>query len=124
MGWDGVDEFLKANVLGWRTASIEGLRFDHHRSVGERDGSPARRWLAEGKCAHFMGYRFSYLLIRTVGRALRDRDLYAFAMLWGYARASLHREDRYADNDVRDYLRRQQAIRYLPLRVRESLGRR
>ena len=71
-----------------------------------------------------MGYRFSYLLIRTVGRALRDRDLVAFAMLWGYARASFRREDRYADADVRDYLRRQQAIRYLPLRVRESLGRR
>ncbi len=123
VGWDGVDE-LKASVLGWRTESVDGLRFDHHRSVGARDGGATRRWVAEGRCAHFMGYRFSYLVVRTLGRALRDRDPAALAMLWGFARATARREPRYADADVRAYLRRQQAIRYLPLRVRESLGRR
>lgn len=123
VGWDGVDE-LKAGVLGWRTASIDGLPFFHHRAVGERDGAPTRRWLAEGRCAHFMGYRFSYLLVRTLGRALRDRDPAALAMLWSFVGASLRREPRYGDPLVRAYLRRQQSVRYLPLRVFESLGRR
>jgi glycosyltransferase involved in cell wall biosynthesis len=123
VGWDGVDE-LKASVLGWRTASVGQLRFYHHRSVGERDGAPTKRWIAEGQCAHYMGYRFTYLLVRTVGRALRDRDPAAFAMLWGYAGAVLSRRPRYQDADVRAYLRRQQSVRHLPLRVRESLGRR
>ena len=65
-----------------------------------------------------------YLVVRTVGRAIRDRDPAAFAMLWGFAVASARREPRYGDPLVRDYLRRQQSVRYLPLRVFESLGRR
>jgi glycosyltransferase involved in cell wall biosynthesis len=123
LGWDGVDE-LKAHVLGWQTASIPTLRFDHHRPVGARDGAPARRWLAEGKCAHYMGYGLLYMLVRTVGRALRDRDPATFAMLWSFALAGVRREPRYPDAEVRAYLRRQQSVRYLPVRVRESLGRR
>ena len=123
VGWDGVDE-LKANVLGWRTASIDGLPFYHHRNVGERDGAPTKRWLAEGRCAHFMGYRLSYLVVRTLGRALRDRDPAALAMLGGYVAAAVRREPRYGDREVREYLRRQQSVRHLPLRVLESLGRR
>jgi glycosyltransferase involved in cell wall biosynthesis len=123
VGWDGVDE-LKANVLGWRTASIAGLPFRHHRVVGERDGAATSRWLAEGRCAHFMGYRFSYLVARTIGRALRDRDPAAVAMLWSFSVASVRREPRYDDPTVRAHLRRQQRARNIPLRVREALGRR
>jgi glycosyltransferase involved in cell wall biosynthesis len=123
VGWDGVDE-LKASVLGWKTAVISDLPFYHHRSVGERDGASTSRWLAEGSCAHYMGYGFAYLLVRTFGRALRDRDPAAFAMLWGFFGAKLRREPVYPDRAVRAYLRRQQRIRHLPLRMLESLGRR
>jgi glycosyltransferase involved in cell wall biosynthesis len=123
VGWDGVDE-LKASVLGWRTASIQGLPFYHHRRVGERDGGATRRWVAEGRCAHYMGYGLTYLVVRTFGRALRDRDRAAFAMLWGYGTSALHSEPRYPDEAVRSYLREQQSIRRLPQRFRESLGRR
>jgi glycosyltransferase involved in cell wall biosynthesis len=123
VGWDGVDE-MKAGFLGWRTACIDGLPFYHHRSVGARDGAPSKRWIAEGGCAHYMGYRLPYLVVRTFGRALRDRDPFALAMLWGYIAAALRRTPRYDDPQVRAYLRRQQSVRYLPLRVRESFGRR
>ncbi len=44
---DVVDE-LKAAQLGWRTGIVTGLRFDHHRSVGERDGGGAVRWARQG----------------------------------------------------------------------------
>jgi glycosyltransferase involved in cell wall biosynthesis len=124
MGWDGVDE-LKAAVLGWRTRSIDGLRFNHHRYVGQRDGARTARWLAEGRCAYYMGYRPSYLLARTIGRAIRDRDLAAFAMPYEFARCALRRRSRYEDERVRRYLREQQSLRHLPLRLRESFaGRR
>jgi poly-beta-1,6-N-acetyl-D-glucosamine synthase len=123
MGWDGVDE-LKAAVLGWRTRSVADLPFFHHRSVGERDGSRFARWLAEGRCAYFMGYRIPYLLARTAGRGIRDRDIGVLAMPWGFAASALRRRPRYADAEVRRYLRRQQSIRYLPLRLRESYGAR
>jgi len=123
MGWDGVDE-LKAAVLGWRTRSISDLAFRHHRLVGERDGARTARWLAEGRCAHYMGYRVSYLIARTIGRAVRDRDWAVFAMPYGYIRSVVRRTPRYEDEQVRDYLRRQQALRHLPLRLRESFGAR
>lgn len=123
MGWDGVDE-LKAAVLGWHTSSVQALRFFHHRSVGERDGSRTARWLAEGRCAHYMGYRLPYLLVRTFGRAVRDRDLAAFAMPWAYAVSAFRRRPRYPDADVRRYLRSQQTLRHLPVRLRESFGTR
>ena len=123
MGWDGVDE-LKAAVLGWTTRCVAALPFFHHRSVGERDGSRFARWLAEGHCAYFMGYRIPYLLARTVGRGIRDRDVGVLAMPWGFVVSAVRRRPRYADVEVRRYLRRQQSLRYLPLRLRESYGAR
>jgi len=123
VGWDGVDE-LKAAVLGWRTAVVPELPFYHYRSVGERDGPRTKRWLAEGLCAHYMGYSTVYLVVRTFGRAVRDRDVAALAMLWGFVDAKLRRKPRYPDRAVRDYLRSQQRVRDLPLRMFESFGKR
>ena len=64
-----------------------------------------------------MDYTVTYLLARTFGRAVRDRDLAVFAMLWGFATAKAKREPVYEDREVRDYLRRQQRIRHLPHRM-------
>jgi poly-beta-1,6-N-acetyl-D-glucosamine synthase len=121
MGWDGIDE-LRAAVHGWQTEIVAGVRFLHHRPVGARDGGRARRWLAQGEGAHYMGYRPSYIALRTLRRTLRDPA--AAAMLWGYTRSALRGELRYADARVRDELRRGQRLRELPLRAREALGRR
>lgn len=121
LGWDGVDE-LKAQVLGWRTRIVPGLSFRHHRSVGARDGGRAKRWVAQGRGAHYMAYRPSYLLFRTLHHALRNPA--AVAMIWGYARAAMSREPRYPDATVRRHLRSQQRLRALPLRMREALGKR
>ena len=123
MGWDGVDE-LKAAVLGWSTRTVAGSYFFHHRAVGQRDGAKTARWVAEGRCVYYMGYRPSYVLIRALGRALRDRDPAAFAMPMAYLRSALRREERYPDARVRSYLRAQQRLRMLPRRSFEALGRR
>jgi poly-beta-1,6-N-acetyl-D-glucosamine synthase len=121
MGWDGIDE-LKAHVLGWKTQIVSDLRFYHHRSVGARDGARHKRWHAQGHGAHYMGYRFWYLVLRTLHHALRDPA--ALAMLWGYAEAALRGERLYHDATVRAHLRRQQSLRNVPARAREALGRR
>lgn len=120
LGWDGVDE-LKAQVLGWRTGVVPGLSFRHHRKLGERDRGRSGRWLAQGRGAHFMGYRPSYLLLRTLHHARRDPA--ALAMLWGYVSSSLRRAPTYGDALVREHLRRQQSLRRLHVRAREALGR-
>jgi poly-beta-1,6-N-acetyl-D-glucosamine synthase len=118
IGWDAVDE-LRANLRGWRTRSIESLRFYHHRRLGERDGA-RREWEAQGRMAHYLGYRISYLLARTLWRARTETA--AIAMLTGYAAAALSREPRCAD-DLRAHLRHEQRLRKLPVRLREALGR-
>jgi poly-beta-1,6-N-acetyl-D-glucosamine synthase len=121
VGWDGVDE-LKAQVLGWRTGLVPGLSFRHHRKLGERDAGRHARWVAQGRGAHFMGYRPLYLLLRVAHHVRRDRG--ALGMVWGYALATARREPVYEDRLVREHLRSTQSLRRLHVRAREALGRR
>ena len=118
---DVVDE-LKAASAGWRTGIVPGLRFDHHRGVGERDGGASVRWARLGGAAYYLEYRLWYLVVRTGFKALRDPA--ALAMIRGYVSAALRREPRCQDRAVVEQLRRQQSLRLLPTRVREALGRR
>jgi len=118
IGWDGVDE-IKAQVAGWRTRTVPSLSFLHYRVFGSRD-SKWKRWSREGDMAHFMGYRVSYLLARTIYYIGRDPS--ALAMVWGYASAALTRQPRVSSDDAIAHLRELQSVRALPTRVREKLG--
>lgn len=119
-GWDDIDA-IKAQINGWRVRTLPDVSFKHHRAVGIRDGASRNRWLRQGSTAHYMGYRFSYLVMRAAWRARRDPA--ALAMIAGYVAAVTHKAPRCADPAVRAQLRRKQRLRELPLRVRESLGR-
>ena len=120
VGWDGIDE-LKATVLGWRTRLLRDVPFRHHRRVGERDGASTVRWKRQGQGSYFMGYRFSYLLLRSLHHALSHPS--ALAMISGYLSAAARREPRCTDEPVRRYLRDQQRLSRVPLRLREALGK-
>jgi len=118
MAWDSIDE-LKAQVSGWRVRNLP-FPIRHHRPLGRRE---ARLfvWVEEGEMAHFEGYRPSYLVLRAAYQALRHPV--ALAMLYGYARAVMRRSPRYDDSAVLKLLRDEQALRRLPRRIREALGR-
>jgi biofilm PGA synthesis N-glycosyltransferase PgaC len=119
-GWDEIDR-IKAVIRGWRAGTLVDIPFRHHRLDGTRDGSRRKRWTRMGGEAHYMGYRFSYLVVRSLWRARQDP--LALAMIAGYIRAAVRREARCPDAAVRGHLRREQGVRRLPLRLRESLGR-
>ncbi len=119
-GWDGIDE-VKAAVRGWQTTTFADLPFRHHRRVGTRDGRRSVHWRDQGRAAHYIGYRFSYLVMRSFFRAFRERA--ALAMIWGYLEAALERQARCRDESVRAYVRRGQSPLKLPARIREALGR-
>lgn len=121
MGWDGVDEF-RANVRGWQTIAYHDLTFRHHRREGERDGSRRRARMAQGRAARYIGYRFWYLALRALWHARKEPA--ALAMISGYLRAALSREEPCADREARAYLRRQQSLLRLPRRLREARGAR
>jgi glycosyltransferase involved in cell wall biosynthesis len=112
VGWDGIDGF-KATVRGWTTRMLPELSFYHHRPVGIRDGAPAAWWQAQGEAAYYMGYRFSYLLLRSLYRARRQP--WALAMSTSYLAAAIRREPRCQDADVRNYVRRKQRLRTVAL---------
>jgi hypothetical protein len=118
MGWDGIDE-IKANVRGWRTVVVHDLPFRHHRRIGGRERRFAA-WWREGKAAHFMGYRPSYAVFRSLYRSLTDPT--AIALAGGFLVASLRRLPRVEDPDVPAYLRRQQSPIRLPRRAAEAVG--
>jgi poly-beta-1,6-N-acetyl-D-glucosamine synthase len=112
-GWDTIDEFLAA-ARGWAARVDTTLRFDHHRAVGARDGGRARRWVAKGDAAHFVGYRPFYLVLRALYQARRDP--YAVAMIWGFGRAVLEGRETHPDVAARTLLRREQRLRSIPRR--------
>jgi poly-beta-1,6-N-acetyl-D-glucosamine synthase len=117
LGWDGIDH-LKAEESGWKVRSVPGLAFLHHRALGERDGLAFARWARVGQAAHYMGYRFSYVVLRSLHRGRRDPG--AVAIIWGYLAAGVRRESRYPDVAVRNRLRERQRLRNLPQRARET----
>ncbi len=120
MGWDGIDE-LKAQVRGWHTSTIPDLRFHHHRPLGFRERGPAR-WWRQGEMAHFMGYRPSYLIARTLYHVSREPS--AATMLLGYAACWAAGIGRCSDRAALDHLRAQQRLREMPRRIAEKLGSR
>ncbi len=118
MGWDSLD-LMKANMTGWRTEVVPDLPFRHHRAEGKRDGSRYRTFRIQGEAANYMAYRFSYLFVRTLYRALRDPA--AIGLIVGYVSARARRQPRCPDVELRRYVRHQQSLRMLPTRVREAL---
>jgi poly-beta-1,6-N-acetyl-D-glucosamine synthase len=118
-GWDEIDA-IKAQLRGWEVGTLFDVPFRHLRPEGDRDGG-RRRWLDQGDTAHYMGYRFSYLLARALFKARHEPA--ALAMVWGYTRAAATRAPVLPDADARAYLRRTQRLRELRVRAREALGK-
>jgi poly-beta-1,6-N-acetyl-D-glucosamine synthase len=118
VGWDGID-VAKANLRGWRTATFLDLPFYHHRREGERDGT-LKAFVAEGRLAHYLSYRPSYLAARALFQTTRHPA--AVGMVWGYAADRLAGRPRYDDAEVTAYLRDQQRLRHLARRAREAAG--
>ena len=117
LGGDGIDQ-LKAEERGWSVRSIQGLPFLHHRPLGKRDGLAFARWARVGHAAYYMGYRFPYLVLRSLHRSRRDPG--AVAIVWGYLLAWARRESRHPDLAVRKRLRERQRMRNIPRRAREA----
>ena len=117
MGWDTID-LVKASLRGWTTQVLEDVPFRHHRPEGSRESRRTRAWALQGQAAYFMGYRPSYLLLRTIYRTVQEPS--AAALLWGYLSAVMRREQRCADSYVRGYLRSTQRWRYLLDRARKA----
>ena len=72
LAWDGIDE-LKAAVKGWRTTTcVDAPVLPPPTGSGSRESRAGGRGLATGAMSYYMGYRFGYLVLRTLHHARRD----------------------------------------------------
>jgi glycosyltransferase involved in cell wall biosynthesis len=110
MGWDGIDEAMAAR-RGYVTRGFVDLPFRHHRQVGGRDGTRFRHGVAQGRASWYMGYRFGYLLLRSLYRLPSDTS--AVGMIWGYLAAFASGDERCPDREAVSYVREQQRVRTL-----------
>jgi biofilm PGA synthesis N-glycosyltransferase PgaC len=106
-GSDTVDE-VKANMLGWTTASFFDIHMIHHRFTGASWG----RWgglVKDGKIDYVSGYHPLFLTAKSIVRLLRRPYLLgSFALAYGYIAAHLEGMPRVNDPELIRYLRRQQ----------------
>jgi glycosyltransferase involved in cell wall biosynthesis len=107
MGWDGLDE-VKVQLRGYRTETFVDLPFRHHRPEGGRELTTLHQGEALGRASWYMGYRPSYLAMRSLYRARRQPT--ALAMLWGYAAAAARRDPRCPDTRLIGVLRERQRL--------------
>jgi glycosyltransferase involved in cell wall biosynthesis len=107
MGWDGLDE-IRVQLRGLRTQAFTDLPFRHHRPEGGRELTSLHQGEALGRASWYMGYRPTYMVMRSLYRARREPA--ALAMLWGYAAAAARRAPRCPDRQVVQVLRERQRL--------------
>jgi biofilm PGA synthesis N-glycosyltransferase PgaC len=111
-GWDTVDE-VKANMLGWKTRSFQGLRVLHYRFTGAANGA-WRNAKKNGAWSYISGYHPLFMFLRCARRVF-DRP-YVFGsigLLYGFLLAYVKDIPQIADRKVISYIRHQQLRRML-----------
>lgn len=117
--WDWID-VAEANLRGWRTAVVRDLPFYHHRREGGRARTRWAQWSAQGRAAHYLGYRPTYLVARALFRSLRDPA--AVALVTSFAGAALRGDERCRKPALVARVRHEQRLRNLARRAAEARG--
>lgn len=109
-GSDLVDE-IKANMLGWTSASFPEIHMIHHRFTGASWG----RWgsmVKDGKIDYVTGYHPLFVMAKSVARSARRPYIIAgLAHVYGYCTAAMGRMQRVDDPNLIRYIRKQQLAR-------------
>lgn len=109
-GWDTIDE-VRANMLGWQTATFPELQLLHHRFTGSANGF-FRDTVTHGKICYITGYHPLFLLASCVRRIpQRPFLLGSVAILYGFIRGYLTRPPRIQDRGTIRFVRHQQLRR-------------
>ena len=122
-GWDAIG-VVRARIRGWETETVANLPYFHHRPTGARDLSRFASHAEDGDTACYMWYRASYMLLRTLYRAIGRCDPAAAGLAWGYARSALSRRPRHREVGFREFVRSNQSPANWLSRAREATGQR
>jgi len=111
MGWDGIDEYA-ARARGWGVHVLTELSILHYQRPGSKQRWHRARW-EEGRGNHYMGYTWSWLLVRAAYRMAtqRPRGVGGLVLLLAFVWAHALRYPQVEDVAARDELRREQRAR-------------
>jgi poly-beta-1,6-N-acetyl-D-glucosamine synthase len=106
--WDGID-CHRCRMLGWIAVSWNdpAIRFTHLRPMGTSHKNWWTGRVRHGFGQYFMGTGATYMAASCAFRVLHPpMVLGSAAMMWGYVRSAIRRNERYADATFRRFLRR------------------
>lgn len=111
-GWDSADE-IKANMLGWETATFVNLKLYHHRIAGGAYGQWSN-YVKGGRANYIAGYHPLFMLAKVLRRMfVKPYGIGAAGLLAGYVDGYLRGVPRIPDKDLVRYLRKEQLNRLL-----------
>ena len=111
-GWDTLDE-VKANMLGWKSATLAGINALHLRPTGGAYGTWNDRVKA-GRANYISGYHPLFMLAKCAKRLLQKPLLVgSTALLYGFITGYLKRLPQVDDPALIRYFRQQQINRLL-----------
>lgn len=105
--WDGIDGH-RCRMHGWIASGFDDpeLAFEHLRPMGTSHKSWWVGRVRHGKGQYFMGTSPLYMMASAAFRVTRPPVVIGgMAMMWGYTRGLLLREERYPDLEFRSFLR-------------------
>jgi glycosyltransferase involved in cell wall biosynthesis len=108
--WDGID-CHKCRMHGWIACSWNepDLRFVHLRPMGSSQQSIYVGRMRHGYGQYFMGTGFVYIALSALARINQRPYVFgSLAIIWGWLKSALLRKPRYADLEVRRYVRQYQ----------------
>jgi hypothetical protein len=122
LGWDTIDE-LRAQMKGWLTRSFDEPKVIHYRPIGSFGGTLRAR-MRDGIGCYFLGYHPLFMLLRVCKQFLKRPYFIGGAfMLGGYVKSYLISRERFFDEELRSYLRKQQLERILSFNKRSIVGK-
>ena len=110
LGWDTVDE-IKANLLGWRTKTFPEPRLVQHRPSGTVWGTWGNA-VNDGEADYIVGYHPLFFIIKC-GRQVFNPPyvIRSLGIAYGFLRGIVGRTPHLGDQELRNYLRKQQLRR-------------
>jgi len=106
-GWDTLDE-VKANMLGWETASFNDIQVLHEKPTGSADGT----WRNAVKCGlanYISGYHPIFMFSKCLKRSINKPYLVeSLGLLWGFVGGYVKGIAQVQDPPLIHYLRQQQ----------------
>lgn len=111
-GWDTMDE-VKANMMGWVSATLAGINVIHHRPTGAAYGAWNDR-VKGGLANYIVGYHPLFMFLKCLRRLAEKPYLIGGLGLWcGFLKGYFKRVPQVEDKELIRYFRQQQINRLL-----------